>query len=1016
MLTDTAYCEDDAGAPLAGETIFLNSSGIPNGKISVDPANQNEGFSAVMYDNSKGLPTSEANAITETDEGFIWIGSYGGLVRYDGNTFERMSSTSGIASVKTLYVASDGGLWVGTGDSGIFLLDRETITHWNKSNGLKSSSVIAIAEDYNKIIYIATTAGIAMIDSELNLTHVEDERIYDTYIRDIRLGNDGLIYGVTQMGDLFTLRDGKILTFLSYDDSQIKGIISLLPDPKHPKKIFVGTENSKVYYGSIENNFADIKIQDIEPLSYIERFEYIDNKIWICAGNGIGYIDKENFYKIENIPMENSIGHVMTDYEGNLWFTSTRHGVMKIVPNHFLNLYERLDLTPDVVNATCLKDEKLFIATDSGLTVLENGKKIESLPLKKAETASGINLDTKDLIDFLKGVRIRSIIRDSKGLLWISSWRKYGLLRYDHDKGELIIFNTDDGLFSERVRVVHELENGLILAANTGGINVIDGDKIIASYGEESGIVNTEILTVTEGFNHDYILGADGGGIYVLSKDSSTKHISTEEGLMSDIVMRVKRAKNKKIYWIVTSNSIAFMDENYKVTTMKNFPYSNNYDIYENSSGSAWILASNGVYVIPVDELIKNNENIEPRHYNIYNGLPCIPTSNSYSELTDEGEIYISCLTGVVKSNVDKPFKKRSDLKISVPYLEVDGKKIYPDENGGFTVPSNAHKVTVNSFVYNYSLVNPMVSWQLEGFENENVPISRSDLAPVVYTNLRGGVYNFTLQLMDFMKKRYKKVSVQIIKERAFYEEIWFYIILCWLLFVTLNESVSFYIRRKTLKLEERNHENMTFIKEITEAFAKVIDIKDSYTNGHSTRVANYTTMLAKELGYNDDQVEKFYRIALLHDIGKIGVPAEVLNKSGKLTDEEFEIIKSHTTKGYEVLKEISIMPDLAAGAQSHHERPDGKGYPNGLKGNEIPRAAQIIAVADCFDAMYSNRPYRKRMNFDKAVSIIREVSGTQLTSDVVDAFLRLVARGKFRAPDDEGGGSFENIENIKAK
>ena len=171
--------------------------------------------------------------------------------------------------------------------------------------------------------------------------------------------------------------------------------------------------------------------------------------------------------------------------------------------------------------------------------------------------------------------------------------------------------------------------------------------------------------------------------------------------------------------------------------------------------------------------------------------------------------------------------------------------------------------------------------------------------------------------------------------------------------------------------------------------------------------------MLTRELGYDEDTVENYYNIALLHDIGKIGIPPEVLNKPGKLTDEEFKIIKSHSSLGYSALKDISIMPELATGAGAHHERPDGKGYPRGLKQNEIPRVAQIIAVADTFDAMYSNRPYRKRMNFDKVVSIIREVSGTQLTSDVVDAFLRLVEKGEFRDPDDQGGGSTEDIDNI---
>ena len=113
---------------------------------------------------------------------------------------------------------------------------------------------------------------------------------------------------------------------------------------------------------------------------------------------------------------------------------------------------------------------------------------------------------------------------------------------------------------------------------------------------------------------------------------------------------------------------------------------------------------------------------------------------------------------------------------------------------------------------------------------------------------------------------------------------------------------------------------------------------------------------------------------------------------------EEYDVIKEHTTKGHEVLKDISAVPELAVGALSHHERHDGKGYPNGLSGNDIPEVARIIAVADSFDAMYSDRQYRKQMDFEKVLSIIREVSGTQLNPEVVDAFFRLVDKGEIRA------------------
>lgn len=214
--------------------------------------------------------------------------------------------------------------------------------------------------------------------------------------------------------------------------------------------------------------------------------------------------------------------------------------------------------------------------------------------------------------------------------------------------------------------------------------------------------------------------------------------------------------------------------------------------------------------------------------------------------------------------------------------------------------------------------------------------------------------------------------------------------------------------------LLERQQRDKKLTREIIEAFAKVVDLKDTYTQGHSFRVATYTEMLARELGYDDETVENYHNIALMHDIGKVGIPDIVLNKPGRLTDDEYNLIKSHTSRGYDVLKNISLMPEIAIGAHLHHERPDGKGYPQGLKGDQIPPVAQIIAVADCFDAMYSNRPYRPRMNFEKVVSIIKDASGTQLSKVVVEAFLRLEEKGKFRAPDDNGEGSTESIENIR--
>ena len=196
------------------------------------------------------------------------------------------------------------------------------------------------------------------------------------------------------------------------------------------------------------------------------------------------------------------------------------------------------------------------------------------------------------------------------------------------------------------------------------------------------------------------------------------------------------------------------------------------------------------------------------------------------------------------------------------------------------------------------------------------------------------------------------------------------------------------------------NLDKFTLIQDISSAFAKCVDMKDAYTNGHSTRVAHYTALLAARLGKSQEEVDKIYNIALLHDIGKISIPDNILNKPGKLTDEEYLVMKSHPSRGLNILQDVSIAPELALGAGYHHEKYDGTGYPSGKKGDEIPQVAQIIAVADTFDAMYSTRPYRKKMTIEAVAAELRRVAGKQLNPDYVELFLQLIQEGEVEKID----------------
>ena len=200
----------------------------------------------------------------------------------------------------------------------------------------------------------------------------------------------------------------------------------------------------------------------------------------------------------------------------------------------------------------------------------------------------------------------------------------------------------------------------------------------------------------------------------------------------------------------------------------------------------------------------------------------------------------------------------------------------------------------------------------------------------------------------------------------------------------------------KEVELLKSEYEmSKSLLMQTAEALASAIDAKDSYTNGHSMRVANYSVMLAKCSGKTEDECEKIRIIALLHDVGKIGVPDAVINKEGKLTDEEFKMIKEHPTIGFDILSKIKISPQLSVGAHYHHEKYDGSGYPDGLKGDNIPEVARLIAVADAYDAMTSKRSYRDALPQEYVRTELVKGIGTQFDPTYAWLMIGLIDQDK---------------------
>lgn len=974
-----------------GGSVRVDAAGV------IDNIDYGAGYTSVLYDNTNGLPTSEANAIVQSSDGFIWIGGYSGLIRYDGNTFYRYDSSTGVSSVVCLFVDSKERLWIGTNDNGVAMLKDEKFVFYNKIGGLKSASVRSIAEDNEGNIIIATTMGLAYIDTSDELHTINDPQVNKEYIYKLVPDNHGKIYGVTLSGAFFTVENKRVSGYYGAESTGISDVESICPDPENPGYIYVGAQETKIFYGNIDESMKDPVVISVAPHHTINALSSISGRIWVCTDNGIGYFEKDMKYvQIENLQLTNSIDSVMEDYEGSLWFTSSRQGVMKIVVNQFTDISKVASLDPMVVNSTCKYKDDLYLGTDSGLIILD--------------IKNNFSKKTTKMTELLNGVRIRCIQLDSKGKLWMCTYSDNGLICYDPEKDEYTALNEEKGMASNRVRMVKELSDGRIAAATNAGVNIIDNGKVSATFNSKDGISNLEILSIEEGSNGILYVGSDGDGIYKID-GKKVSRLGVNDGLRSEVILRIKKDPAQDMFWIITSNSIARMTDD-KITTINNFPYSNNFDIHFDDLNRVWILSSNGIYVVKRENLIAD-QNIDFQLYDTKSSLPRVSTANSYSFYDTDGTLYLSAASGVCSVNINNEENNNKKIKLGVPFITVDDSYISTREQKEIHIPANSKRLNIYANAFTYSLNNPHLRYYLDGFDDDPIEIHKQDLDYITYTNLRGGTYKFHLSIVDTMTgKEDQSIEVTIIKDMAVYEMMWFRVVIVVLIVLFVAAIIIIYFRIKTKRLLAKQEENKKLINEITQAFATCVDKKDAYTNGHSFRVAKYTQMIAEKLGKSKAELENIYNIALLHDIGKITIPNNILNKPGRLTDDEYTIMKTHSTNGYEILKGITIAPGIASGAHSHHERYDGTGYPEKLKGDEIPEVAQIIAVADAFDAMYSTRPYRKKMKLEKAVAEIKRCSGTQFNPKMVEAFLKLVDEGAF----DEEEHAIEVTEENQAK
>jgi putative nucleotidyltransferase with HDIG domain len=209
--------------------------------------------------------------------------------------------------------------------------------------------------------------------------------------------------------------------------------------------------------------------------------------------------------------------------------------------------------------------------------------------------------------------------------------------------------------------------------------------------------------------------------------------------------------------------------------------------------------------------------------------------------------------------------------------------------------------------------------------------------------------------------------------------------------YINHTKGIVRQLRRKNTELENHTEEITILNEELLLALSHIVDLRDPYVFGHSQQVTRYATQIGQQLGLTGTRMENLRKAALLHDLGKIGIPEEILFKPARLSAEEYEIVKTHAGKGAEILETVHSLHPLIPIVRHHHERFDGRGYPDGLKGQSIPLEARILCLADSLEAMASDRPYRRALSREEILQEIHVNAGRQFDPVVVDAFLKVL-------------------------
>ncbi len=773
---------------------------------NLDPDKLITQYIKTSWTSADGLLSDTVVDLMQDKNGFILIGTYDGLVKFDGIKFETVNKYTNTefnsVSARVLLEDRNGDLWVGTNGDGLAYFHNKKVKMIKIKDGLPDESIRSLCEDREGRIWIGTTKGICFYKNG-KIKRIGNKILNNNLIEFISCDRNGTVWTATPEKGLLKFDGNDFISYDDYKELKERTFMDLFNDSdgsfwfatKESGVISLKDGNLKFYNKS--NGFEADKVNSI--------FKDDTGAMWFATDSGVIRIHKGKIsvYNESSGLVNNIVEKKIQDREGNIWLATGRGGIEKLSAGKFLNITSANGLAHDTVN--CVAQDKngdIWIGTDSGLSIWSRNTILKNY-----------------ITEYFNNLRIRNIYKDNNDAMWVSTYSDKGCVRFKD--GIFKNYSEKGGLSGNRVRVTFQDSLGRIWIGTTNGLNLIRTDGSIKTYKRSDGLSNDYIMCIYENIDNNIWVGTDGGGINILDENGRFAPFSAKDGLSGNVVFKIYKDKSG-IVWISTGSGVSRYD-NGRIT---NFNVGNGllndsvFELLEDSRGKFWMTTSKGVFYVnkfDMNSYSKGNENkLKVVAYDKSDGLSSGVTATSWSAIDSTGKIWFSTLNGTAVIDPSNIILNTYPPLISIKEVLLDSSKVSATDKEVVVNPDN-RRITINFTALSFSVPEKVLfRYKLDGFDKDfSEPTT---LRSATYTNISPGKYKFKIKAAnnDGIWTT-EDAQIIIIQKPKFYQNIWFYIFL----FIVIALSIYLIYRMRVKHLRMRQEELEGLVKMRTEDLVK---------------------------------------------------------------------------------------------------------------------------------------------------------------------------------------------------